>query len=109
MDLSLLLPEWQGYGLDGSVGDGARALASTFPAGSLVEIVVPATEQLTVEHAVLGLQSITALTRRVLDTLTNGPTRIFNIAHVRRWLARWYLNARYRGDLEVVWPMRMRT
>ena len=106
MDLSLLLPEWQGYGLDGSVGDGARALAATFPAGSLVEAVVPATEQLTVEHAVLGLQSITALTRRVLDTLNEQrPQRIFTIGGTcgGELAPVAYLNARYRGDLGVVW------
>ena len=37
-DLSLLLPEWQGYGVDAAVAGGARALAAMFPAGAFTEI-----------------------------------------------------------------------
>jgi arginase len=105
-DLSLLLPEWQGYGVDTTVADGARLLAATFPAGSFVEIDVPRSATLLAEHGVTGLQSIAARARQTLDAITErNPQRIFTIGGTcgGEFAPVAYLNARYRGDLAVVW------
>jgi arginase len=105
-DLSLLLPEWQGYGVDAVVSSGARALAGVFGLRRFVEIDAPDVETLSVEDGVLGLSSIAARARRTLDAIQAAqPSRIFTvggtcgieIAPVS------YLNDRYRGDLAVVW------
>jgi arginase len=105
-DLSLLLPEWQGYGLDSSVAIGARAVADLFGRDRFVEIDAPDTEALDVEDGVLGLSSIAARAARALDVIRQrGPSRIFTaggtcgveLAPIA------YLNERYRGDLAVVW------
>lgn len=105
-DLSLLLAEWQGYGLDSSVAAGARAIADLFGRQHFVEIEAPDPEALAVEDGVLGLSSIAARAARALDAIrARRPSRIFTaggtcgveLAPVA------YLNERYRGDLAVVW------
>ena len=105
-DLSLLLPEWQGYGIDAAVASGARALAAMFPAGAFTEIETPVTEQLEAEDGVIGLQSIAARARHTLEVITvRRPERIFTIGGTcgSELAPVAYLNARYHGDLAVAW------
>jgi arginase len=105
-DLSLLLPEWQAYGVDASVADAARALAASFTTGTFVEVDTPMAEPLVLDNGVLGLAAITRQAQRTLDTLTaRQPSRIFTIAGTcgAELGPVGYLNARYRGDLAVVW------
>ena len=105
-DLSLLLPEWQGYGVDGTVAEAARALANSFPAASFVEVDTPLAEPLALENGVLGLAAIVRQAQRTLDAITTRqPARIFTIAGTcgAELGPVAYLNARYRGDLAVVW------
>ena len=105
-DLSLLLPEWQGYGLDASVAHGARGIAALFPAGTFVEVEAPDRESLTVEDGVLGLSSIAARLGPALDAIrARQPARIFTIGGTCgvELAPVSYLNDRYRGDLAVVW------
>jgi arginase len=105
-DLSLLLPEWQGYGVDASVAEGARALAAAFDDGAFLEIESPADETLAKEDGVIGLSALVRQARRTLDALADRqPTRIFTVGGTCGVeigpVA--YLNARYRGNLAVVW------
>jgi len=105
-DLSLLLPEWQGYGVDATVAEAARALAASFPAGAFVEVETPMAEPLALENGVLGLGALTRQAQRALDAITSRqPSRIFTIAGTcgAELGPVAYLNARYRGDLAVVW------
>lgn len=105
-DLSLLLPEWQGYGLDATPRSGARALAGLFPAGSFVEIDAPHDEALAVEDGVIGLSSIAGRARHTLDAIrARRPSRLFTIGGTCgvELAPITYLNERYKGDLGVVW------
>jgi len=105
-DLSLLLPEWQGYGIDSSVAAGARAVAQLFDRARFVEIDAPDAEMLTVDGGVLGLASISARLPRALAALNDRhPARIFTIGGTCgvELAPISYLNARYRGDLAIVW------
>jgi arginase len=105
-DLSLLLPEWQGYGVDAEVAHAARALAAAFPAGAFVDVDAPLSEPLALEHGVLGLAAIARQAQLTLDAINaRQPSRIFTIAGTcgAELGPVAYLNARYRGDLAVVW------
>ncbi len=105
-DLSLLLPEWQGYGLDATPASGARALAGIFPVGAFLEIDGPDAKALPVEHGVIGLSSIALRARATLDTIrARRPSRIFMVGGTcgAELAPVAYLNERYRGDLGVVW------
>jgi arginase len=105
-DLSLLIPEWQGYGLDATVADGARALAQTFHPGAFEEIDAPVKEALVTEGGVLGLPSIAHRAARTLDLVNRrAPARIFTLGGTcgADLAPVAYLNARYHGDLAVVW------
>jgi arginase len=105
-DLSLLLPEWQGYGLDAGVAAGARAIAGLFPAGRFLEIDAPDSETLTVEDGVLGLSSIAPRLERTLAAIhARRPARLFTVGGTCgvEVAPVSYLNHRYRGDLAVVW------
>jgi arginase len=105
-DLSLLLAEWQGYGLDAAPAAGARALAGLFPPGALVETPAPESETLAVESGVIGLSSIAQRAHLTLSTIqARRPARLFTVgATCGVELAPVaYLNDHYRGDLAVVW------
>lgn len=105
-DLSLLLPEWQGYGLDASVAHGARGIAALFPPGTFVEVEAPDRESLAVEDGVLGLSSIVARLGPALDAIrAHQPARIFTVGGTCgvELAPVSYLNDRHRGDLAVVW------
>jgi arginase len=105
-DLLLLVPEWQGYGLDSSVAAGARAAAGLFGAAGFVEIDTPREEALTVEEGVLGLASIAARLQQTLAAIsTRQPSRILTLGGTcgAELAPVSYLNAHYRGDLAVVW------
>jgi arginase len=105
-DLSLLLPEWQGYGVDATVAAGARAIAGLFAPGAFVEIDAPDDEALAVEGGVLGLSSIAQRLTRTVDTLVDRyPTRLFTVGGTCgvEVAPVAFLNHRYQGDLAVVW------
>ena len=105
-DLSLLLPEWQGYAVDASVAEGARALARAFPDGAFVEVQTPMAEPLALEHGVVGLTALARQAQLTFDAINaQKPSRIFTIAGTcgAELAPVTYLNARYRGDLAVIW------
>jgi len=107
--LSLLLPEWQGYGLGPDVHHGATALAAEwFGSAESLTIDAPVAEPapLQVESGVLGLGSIAPRFVRALDSLRErAPDRLrvaggtcgVELAPIA------YLNERYRGDITVLW------
>ncbi len=104
--LSLLLPEWQGSGTDPTLATAARELAARLSPPAFLEIDAPSAEALVTEDGVTGLASIAPRAKQTIDALTERhPSRLFvvggtcgvELAPVS------YLNARYRGDLAVVW------
>jgi arginase len=104
--LSLLLPEWQGSGTDPMLAAGARELAARLSPPEFLEIDAPSDEALTKLDGVTGLSSIAPRAKQTLEVLAERqPSRLFvvggtcgvELAPVS------YLNARYRGDLAVVW------
>jgi arginase len=104
--LSLLLPEWQGSGTDPALATGARALAERLGPPPFLQIDAPAAEALTNERGVTGLSSITARAAQTRDALqARQPSRLFVIGGTCgvELAPVSYLNARYRGDLAVVW------
>lgn len=106
-DLSLLNPEWQGYGVDAAVHAGATAIVSTlFEEAVFVRVNAPVDEALMPRDGVLGLSSIGPRFRRTLDDLRHrAPDRIFHVAGTcgAELAPVAYLNERYAGDLAVVW------
>ena len=105
-DLSLLLPEWQGYAVDASVAEGARALARSFPDAVFVEVQTPMAEPLALEQGVVGLTALARQAQLTFDAINaQMPSRIFTIAGTcgAELAPVSYLNARYRGDLAVIW------
>jgi arginase len=116
--LSLLLPEWQGYGVDAAVAGGARALAGALAqaralaepgavaADAFVTVDAPGEERLTLEDGVLGLAALGRQAGQTIDTINaHRPSRIFTIGGTcgAELGPVGYLNQRYRGDLAVVW------
>lgn len=108
--LSLLLPEWQGYGLGADVHRGATALAHEWfrESADLLTIDAPVTEPepLRVDDGVLGLASIAPRFLRALDELRRrAPERVrvaggtcgVELAPIA------YLNERNNGELAVLW------
>ncbi len=105
-DLSILLPEWQGCGVDTAVASGARALAGLFGPGAFVEVEAPSAETLTPVDGVIGLPSIAPRAERTLELLrTRQPARIFTVGGTCgvELAPVSYLNERYHGQLGVVW------
>ena len=105
-DLSLLLPEWQGYAVDALVADAARALARSISDASFVEVDTPMAEPLALEDGVVGLTALARQAARTLETIrAQQPSRIFMIGGTcaAELGPVAYLNARYRGDLAVIW------
>jgi arginase len=105
-DLSLLIAEWQGYGRDSAVAEGARALAAALDERAFVTVESPAEEPLALEDGVIGLSAIVRQARAALETITaHAPRRTFTIGGTcaSDFAPVAYLNARYRGDLAVVW------
>ena len=105
-DLSLLLPEWQGYGVDTAVAAGARAMAGLFGADAFVEVAAPMAETLAAVDGVVGLPSIAQRAARARDVLRErGPSRVFTLGGTCgvELAPVSYLNDRYRGNLAVVW------
>jgi arginase len=104
--LSLLLPEWQGSGTDPLLAAGARELAARLSPPGFLEIEAPDVEALTVADGVTGLSSIAPRAKQTLDALADRqPSRLFVIGGTCgvELAPVSYLNARYRGDLSVVW------
>ena len=105
-DLSLLLAEWQGYGLDAAVAGGARAIADLYGRDRFVEVDAPDRETLAAEEGVLGLSSIAGRAARALELIRERrPARIFTVGGTcgAELAPVSYLSDRYRGDLAVVW------
>jgi len=105
--LRLLHPEWQGYGLGADVHRGATTLAAAvFGDAAYATIDAPEHEVLRVVDGVLGLHSIAPRLERTLATIARAaPDRIVTIGGTCGVdvgpIA--YLNARYAGDLAVLW------
>lgn len=106
-ELSLLHPEWQGYGEDDQVYRGALKLAqSLFNIGDFTQILVAPQENLKRLNRVLGLDSIVG---RFLETLQKlqflAPRKIFMIGGTCgvEIAPVGYLNELYRGNLALVW------
>jgi arginase len=105
-DLSLLFPEWQGYGEHDAVYRGAYKVARELFAGRFVVVPVQPDERLEVTRGVLGLGSIAANLRRaraLLDELE--PRRVFMVggtcaAEVGPVS---YLNRLHAGGMAVLW------
>src|SRR5262245_61175353 len=103
----LLYPEWQGYGVEPSVHDGAFSVArELFPGVTFLQVPAPREEMLSSRRGVLGLSWISDRFVSALDTMptsaahavvTVGGTCGVEAAPVT------YLNERYEGDLAVVW------
>jgi arginase len=105
-DLSLLLPEWQGCGVDPAVAAGARAIAGLFAPGAFVDVDAPLAETLAPADGVLGLQSIARRAEQARDLLRERrPSRIFTVGGTCgvELAPVSYLNDRYHGNLAVVW------
>jgi arginase len=105
--LRLLLPEWQGYGLNADVSRGATALAAAlFGDREFVTIDAPDREDLRVVDGVLGLHSIAPRFDRAIGVIRRAaPERIVTVGGTCgvELAPISYLNARYAGDLAVVW------
>lgn len=105
--MRLLLPEWQGCGVSSEVADGARVLAREWWGGQDVTVVeAPQDERLEIGERVLGLGSLAPRAGETLGRLRDvAPDRLqmiggtcgVEVAPVA------YLNARYAGDLAVIW------
>ena len=106
-DLSLLLAEWQGYGLDASVAPGRGRSPRSSPPGAFVEVEAPDNEALAVEDGVLGLSSIAARASRPRWTPSASASRRASSRSAAPAASSSrpspYLNDRYRGDLAVIW------
>ena len=106
-ELSLLFPEWQGYGEDNLSFAGALKIAeSLFKTSDFIHIPVPSKENLFRLNEVLGLGSIAPRFRQTrLKLASLAPRKIFmiggtcgvEIAPVA------HLNEIYGSDLAVVW------
>jgi arginase len=104
---TVLIPEWQGYGVSTAPADGARALARAWwgePPALTIE--PPPIEALATEDGVLGLRSITGQLTVALAALRErhsprlqmvGGTCGVELAPVS------CLNEQYAGDLAVLW------
>ncbi|HET9370762.1 MAG TPA: arginase family protein [Vicinamibacterales bacterium] len=100
-------PEWQGFGLHADVRAGALRLADAIARGrDRFSIEVPEHEPLDVDAGVLGLQSIARAAEHACRGLRErAPARILTIGGTcgTELGPVAYLNARYAGDLAVIW------
>lgn len=107
MELSLLYPEWQGYGENTDVYTGALKIVETiFNDREFLRIEVPSQEALSTTKGILGLASIAPrFQKTLLELHERKPSKIFmvggtcgvEVAPID------YLNERYNGDLAIVW------
>jgi arginase len=105
--LDLFLPEWQGYGENHSVFDGAFALRNQLsPALSFSSVDISTDDNLRVENDVLGYRSNLRILQSVHDLIDKkDPATIFllggtcasEIAPVS------FLNRKYHRDVTVLW------
>jgi arginase len=105
-DLSLLLPEWQGCGVDAAAATGARAIADLLGPDRFIQVDAPGAETLAFVDGVLGLPSIAAHAERARDLVRERrPSRIFTVGGTcgAELAPVSYLNDRYHGNLAVVW------
>jgi arginase len=109
MDKEILLfyPEWQSYGEDTRVHNGAlKVVRRFFNPDDFIHVDVPEVEELERVNGVLGLHSIAPRFRSTIQRLRlEAPSKIFmvggtcgvEVAPIA------YLNERYHGSLAVVW------
>ncbi len=106
-ELSLLNPEWQGYGEHTDVHAGAFKVAETlFDIADFVQIPVDLEESLIRSDGVLGLHSIAPRFNKTLNDLyAAAPAKIFMVGGTCgvEVAPVGYLNDKYLGDLAVVW------
>lgn len=105
--LNLFVPEWQGYGVDNSPGEGARALReSLFPQVEFLEIPIQDHEELESMHGIIGYSSVLQTMRRLHDAVSsNHPSSLFTLGGtcgIEVVPVTW-LNKYCSGDLAVVW------
>jgi arginase len=98
----LLYPEWQGYGEDRRVYDGAYTVLEAFSGGApFFEVDVPANENLIVEGGILGRSAIVRGATIASDHLAQAqPDRIFMIGGTcgSEIAPVSYLNQHYHGN-----------
>ena len=103
----LLFPEWQGYGSDARLTEGAQELAENlFSINQFFRIRTASFESLEIEHGVAGLSSIAALCGEARALLKqHQPSRVFMIGGTcaTEIAPVTYLNESYSGQLAVIW------
>ena len=106
-EISLIFPQWQGYGLSTKLADGARLIASQLSSSyTCATVAVELREDLTIQNGILGYASIL----RQLDyarslLLEENPSRILTVggdcgvevAPIS------FLNHRYDQSITVIW------
>lgn len=106
-EISLIFPQWQGYGLSTKLADGARLIASQLSSSyTCATVAVELREDLTIKNGILGYDSIL----RQLDyarslLLEENPSRILTVggdcgvevAPIS------FLNHRYDQSITVIW------
>ena len=106
-ELSLLYPEWQGYGEHQLVYEGALKIAENlFDINDFISVPVELEKNLKLKNGVLGLSPIAEGFQEVLQILrTLAPRRIFMIAGTcgAEVAPVGYLNEFYQGEIAVVW------
>ena len=106
-EMSLLYPEWQGYGENACVFYGTTKLADgLFGTEAFTVIEVAVREDLETAEGVLGLRSIAPRFKSTLERLRKvSPAKIFMIGGTCGAEAApvGYLNERYDADLAVLW------
>ncbi|MEL7145471.1 MAG: arginase family protein, partial [Bacteroidota bacterium] len=104
--LNIFFPEWQGYGEDNTVQQGAQRLKEHLSTFTFVEIAIAEEEELPVSHNILGYESNLKHLQQAVELLKSeapattfmvGGTCASEIAPVS------YLNKYYEGDLAVLW------
>ena len=107
LELSLLNPEWQGYGEHADVYTGAwQVVEKLFDIADFVRVPVEIGESLSRVDGVLGLHSIAPRFRETLKKLQSAaPAKIFMVGGTCgvEVAPVGYLNDKYQGDMAVVW------
>src|SRR5262245_32147713 len=105
--MKLLITEWQGYGVHAASAHGALALSSSiWPNGPDFTVGAPLEERLLIEDEVLGLGSIVErldATTRALAHLAPDTVELIAGTCACELAPISYLNARYDGNLAVLW------
>ena len=105
--LRLLFPEWQGYGEDARVAEGARLVCKVFSKGTdFEEVLIREDERLQLEDGILGLSALVRNAAEIHEkVVVTQPDQIFLIGGTcgSELIPVAYLNHHYRSDLAVLW------